>query len=132
MESYSESKSELTEDEIEELNISGASAAFTNARNFTMYHPSFVIHHGNSQNTTYYHKEPKLSRGINKRKNLKFNFNMISKCHINLGKVICIRKGSRFFAATQTYGSESLIASNVVIQEFEGSTGKQLKCILPP
>ncbi|KIK66681.1 hypothetical protein GYMLUDRAFT_82107, partial [Collybiopsis luxurians FD-317 M1] len=102
----------------------GSSTAFTNARNFTIYHPSFVIHHGNTQNTTYYHKKPKLSKGVNKGKNLEFNFTTIPKHQIDLGKVICMRNGSRFYAATRTSGS-SRVPLDVVVQEFEGSTGKQ-------
>ncbi|KIK56586.1 hypothetical protein GYMLUDRAFT_1012615 [Collybiopsis luxurians FD-317 M1] len=35
-----------------------------------MYHPSFVIHHGNNHNTAYYRKKPKRSRGINKVKSV--------------------------------------------------------------
>src|ERR1700761_1474397 len=43
-----------------------APTAFANASDFTMYNPSFVIHHSNTHNVAYCRKKPKLSRGINK------------------------------------------------------------------
>ncbi|KIK66758.1 hypothetical protein GYMLUDRAFT_69863 [Collybiopsis luxurians FD-317 M1] len=131
MQSHSDSESELTDDwQMEEPSTLttepqaiGASAAFPNASNFTMYHPSFVIHHGNTQHTRYYRKKPKLSRGINKRKNLEFNFTTIPPHEINSGKVIRVRNGSRFYTTTRAYTSS--MVSNIVVQEFEDSMRKQ-------
>ncbi|KIK56587.1 hypothetical protein GYMLUDRAFT_263535 [Collybiopsis luxurians FD-317 M1] len=127
-----EEQSALSLEEIESI---GASTAFTNASNFNMYNPSFVIHHGRIQNTAYYGKKPELSGGNNKgsqRRNFEFNLTIIPIDEINSGKVICVRKGSRFYAATRISGSS--IALDVVVQEFEGSTRKQqwektLRCV---
>lgn len=41
-----------------------------------------------------------------------------------------MRNGSRFYAATRTSGS-SRVPLDVVVQEFEGSTGKQARSISP-
>ncbi|KIK66683.1 hypothetical protein GYMLUDRAFT_257496 [Collybiopsis luxurians FD-317 M1] len=131
MQSHSESEWDSIDDQGEECTLMGeaqttrASAAFTNASHFTINNSSFVIQHSNSSpNTAYYRKKPKLSRGINKRKNLEFNSTTIPKHHIDTYEVICSRKGSRFYAARRTSGS-SATALDVVVQQFEGSTGKQ-------
>ncbi|KIK66688.1 hypothetical protein GYMLUDRAFT_910517 [Collybiopsis luxurians FD-317 M1] len=130
MQSHSESKRESTDDQVGgsntlsfETQITGTSAAFTNASNFTMNNPSFIIHHGNSQNTIYHREKPRLSKGINKWKNLQFNFTIIPRHQIDSRRVICVRKGSRFFTAINKLGSTQ--TSELLVQEFEGSAGKQ-------
>ncbi|KIK66755.1 hypothetical protein GYMLUDRAFT_37885 [Collybiopsis luxurians FD-317 M1] len=121
---------DLWEEESSTLSVeaqitAGATTAFSSAHHFTLNNLSFVVHHGNNLNTTYYRKifrKPKLSRGINKWKNLNLDFSTIPKYQIDSGKVICVRKGSRFYTATRYLGSS--MASTVIVQEFEGSTGK--------
>ncbi|KIK66760.1 hypothetical protein GYMLUDRAFT_37892 [Collybiopsis luxurians FD-317 M1] len=130
MQNHSGSELELTDDQVEEpgtlsvgTRATEALTAFNNASNFTMYNPSFILHHGNTQKTMHYRKKPKLSKGINKRKNLEFDFATIPPHEIDSGRVICVRNGSRFYAATRE--CKPSMTSNVVVQEFEGSSRKQ-------